>query len=131
MTETNQRALKKDKENPMAEIAKNALIPPVDILEEEDSVTLFADLPGIGKDELDIQIDNQTLYILGKLNKSGETKPSRYYTELVEKDYYRAFTIGDEIDTNNISAAINNGVLKLVLPKSEKVKPKKIDIKIS
>lgn len=130
MTQRNEKAVAKDRENALAEIAKNALIPPVDILEDEHSVILFADLPGVGKDGLDIQIDNQTLYILGKL-KTEEKQPARYYSELAEKDYYRAFTIGDEIDRNAITAAMNNGVLRLVLPKSEKVKPKKIDIKVS
>ncbi len=126
-----ERTVTKDKQNSLGEIAKNALIPPVDILEDEESVTLFADLPGVGKEDLDIQIDNQTLYILGKLKRDSEKQPSRYYTELAEKDYYRAFTIGDEMDKNNIRATINNGVLKLSIPKSEKVKPKKIDIKTS
>ena len=91
----------------------------------------MADLPGIGKDELDLQIDKDTLKIYGRLKKSMEQNVVNYYTEFPEKDYYRAFTIGEEIDREKIKASINNGVLKVVLPKSERAKPRKIEIKFS
>jgi len=115
----------------LSEIAKGALVPPVDIYEDENGVTLYADLPGVNKDELNIQIDKDTLQIYGKVAKAGDESRESYYTEFPAKDYYRAFTIGEEIAREKISASMSNGVLTLVLPKAEKAKPKKIDIKFS
>jgi len=110
---------------------KNSLVPPVDICEDKDSVTLFADLPGVEKDKLELQIDKDTLQIYARPARSADPNATAHYTEFPEKDYYRAFTIGEEIDRGKITASMNNGVLKLVMAKTEKVKPKKIDIKFS
>ena len=71
------------------------------------------------------------LEISGKRTLQAEKETESHYTEMPEKDYYRAFTIGEEIDREKISAQLNNGVLKVVLPKAERAKPKKIDIKYS
>ena len=60
-----------------------------------------------------------------------EISAESHYTEMPKNDYYRAFTIGEEIDREKISAQLTNGVLKVVLPKAERAKPKKIDIKYS
>ena len=112
----------------LAEIAKGAVVPPVDIYEDKEAVILYADLPGVGKDDLSLQIDQDTLQIYGKACGSGIPDADKYYAEFACKDYYRAFTIGEEIDRDKIAASMNNGVLKLVLPKAERAKPKKIDI---
>ena len=77
---------------------------------------------------MSLQIDKDTLQIYGKTCGPCAADAEKYYTEFAFKDYYRAFTIGEEIDRDKIAASMNNGVLKLVLPKAERVKPKKIDI---
>jgi len=110
---------------------ENSLVPPVDIFEDTDSVTLFADLPGVAKDNLELQIDKDTLQIYAQPAPAADPNATAHYTEFPEKDYYRAFTIGEEIDREKITASMTGGVLKLVLPKAEKVKPKKIDIAFS
>ena len=131
MAERNtQSVARQDKASP-AEIATNTLVPPVDICEDKDGVTLYADLPGVGKEGLDVHIDKDTLQIAGKRNALADSQAENHYTEMPEKDFYRAFTIGEEIDREKISAQLTNGVLKVVLPKAERAKPKKIDIKYS
>ena len=125
-----QTVARQEKATP-AETAGNALVPPVDICENQDGVTLYADLPGVGKDGLDVHIDKDTLQITGKRTADKHAQDEKLYTEMPEQDYYRAFTIGEEIDREKISAQLNNGVLKVVLPKAERAKPKKIDIKYS
>ena len=115
----------------LLDIAKGALVPPVDIYEDQDAVTLYADLPGVGKEDLSLEIDKDTLQIHGKISCPCSAEAEKYYTEFAFKDYYRAFTIGEEIDREKIAASMNNGVLKLVLPKAELVKPRKIDIKFA
>ena len=128
MAEKNtQSVARQNKANP-AEIAANTLIPPVDIWEDKEGVTLFADLAGVGKDGLDVHIDKDTLMIAGKRTVKEETQAESNYTEMPVHDYYRAFTIGEEIDREKISAQLTNGVLKVVLPKAERVKPRKINI---
>ena len=131
MAKNTEKSISKNEESKITEKTKNTLVPPVDIFEDADMVTLLADLPGVGKDDLEIQIDKDTLQIYGKIKRSAESEAERHYIEFPEKDFYRAFTIGDEINKDKISASINNGVLKLVLPKSERIKPKKIEIQFS
>lgn len=98
--------------------------------EDKDSVTLYADLPGVAKDGLDVHIDKDMLQIFGRRTaRSTDDAAGANYTEMPARDYYRAFTIGEEVDREHISAHLTNGVLKVVLPKSERAKPKKIDIK--
>jgi len=131
MAEKNTQSVARQEQKRPAKAAADTLVPPVDICENKDGVTLYADLPGVGKDGLDVHIDKDTLQISGKRTVSAETKAETHYTEMPEKDFYRAFTIGEEIDREKISAQLNNGVLKVVLPKAERAKPKKIDIKYS
>ena len=131
MAEKNTQSIERRDKSSLAETAKSTLVPPVDICEDNDGVTLFADLPGVAKDGLNLHIDKDTLEISGKRSLQAEKEVENHYTEMPEKDYYRAFTIGDEIDREKISAQLNNGVLKVLLPKSERAKPKKIDIKYS
>ena len=130
MAEQKEKAVAKTGSGSIAATPQNTIVPPVDIYEDGDAVTLFADLPGVSKDNLEVQIDKDTLKITGKRVPIAEAVSS-VYTEIPNRDYYRAFTIGEEIDRERITAAMNNGVLKLSLPKSEKSKPKKIEIKVS
>ena len=131
MTEKNTQSIERRDKSSLAETAKSTLVPPVDICEDNDGVTLFADLPGVAKDGLNLHIDKDTLEISGERTLKADKEPENHYTEMPEKDYYRAFTIGEEIDREKISAQLTNGVLKVILPKAERAKPKKIDIKYS
>ena len=131
MAEKNTQAVARQDKTTPAEMAANTLIPPVDIWEDKEGVTLFADLAGVGKDGLDVHIDKDTLLISGKRTAKEEIQAESNYTEMPVQDYYRAFTIGEEIDRDKISAQLTNGVLKVVLPKAERAKPKKINIQYS
>jgi HSP20 family protein len=110
---------------------KETIVPAVDICEDKERVLLLADLPGVGKDGLDLHVDKDTLHINGNRSDAGYGTAQDDYREMPPLNYYRAFTISDEIDRDKISASMNSGVLKVVLPKSERVKPKKIDIAFS
>ncbi|MCX8043962.1 MAG: Hsp20/alpha crystallin family protein [Desulfobacterota bacterium] len=129
MAAEKEKALSKKEERSLSEVAKGALVPPVDIFEDDEQVILFADLPGVAKENLNLQIDKDTLQIYGKVTKPSDEAGRYEYTEFPAKDFYRAFTIGEEIDRDKISASMSNGVLKLVLPKAERMKPRKIEIK--
>ena len=124
MTEQKERKVAKAAGSEIEARAEKSLVPPVDIFEDKNSVTLFADLPGVAKDNLELQIDKETLQIYARPAPAADPNATAHYTEFPEKDYYRAFTIGEEIDREKITASMTGGVLKLVLPKAEKAKPK-------
>jgi len=130
MAEKNTQSIARKDDAELASRIKDTLVPHVDICEDKDSVTLYADLPGVDKEGLDVHIDKDTLQLYGRRAAAGtDAKTGDSYTEMPDRDYYRAFTIGEEVDREHIAANLNNGVLKVVLPKSERVKPKKIVIK--
>jgi HSP20 family molecular chaperone IbpA len=131
MAEKNTQSVARQEKAPPAEIVANTLVPPVDIWEDKEGVTLFADLPGVAKEGLDVHVDRDTLKISGKRTVKEEPQAESNYTEMPARDYYRAFTIGEEIDREKISAQLTNGVLKVVLPRAERAKPKKIAIQYS
>jgi len=102
--------------------------PAVDIVEDEKELILKADMPGVAKEGLDIQVEEGVLTLHGKVGTPpADAVP--VYAEYRIGDYYRAFTLSDEIDVEKIGAEMSNGVLTLHLPKADKVKTKKIAIK--
>jgi HSP20 family protein len=104
------------------------LVPPVDIFETEDSLVVIADLPGVAKDGVDVRVENDLLTI----KASGKTvdKGEPVLREFELHDYYRQFQLGEQIDQAKIAAELKHGVLTVMLPKVEKVKPKKITVKV-
>jgi HSP20 family protein len=104
--------------------------PAVDIFETEEAITVLADLPGVDKDKLDIDIEDRQLTITG-LVKEPEERLQSVYTEYGIGGYTRSFRLGDTIDQSKINAALKDGVLTLVLPKADRLKPRKIEIATS
>ncbi len=101
--------------------------PMVDILENENEILLFADMPGVDKKDISINIDN------GRLALSGirEVKPVGAVTweEFADVEYRRTFSVPQTIDVAGVNAELREGVLLLHLPKSESAKPRQIEIK--
>lgn len=104
-------------------------IPAVDIYESENALTLLADMPGVPIDKIDIDLDSDQLTIRGTVPQQ-ELKGKVIFKEFTYGDYYRQFTLSSDIDRGKIEASIKEGVLKLVLPKAEAAKPKKITVHI-
>jgi HSP20 family protein len=96
--------------------------PRIDILDRDDAVLLFADMPGVGPNDVDIRFENGELSIHGKRNYHLPDRP----TESLQ--YFRNFTLGEQIATDKIQAEMKHGVLALTLPKVEAVKPRKIQV---
>ena len=101
--------------------------PAVDIYETEEAITLLADLPGVDKEHLDIHVEDRQLTITGLLAEP-ETKLEPVYSEYGIGGYMRSFRLGDAIDQSKINAALSSGVLTLILPKSDRLKPRKVQI---
>jgi HSP20 family molecular chaperone IbpA len=102
--------------------------PRIDIWEAEDELVLYADLPGVAPEDLDIRFENRELTINGKVTPR-HSDIQFLYGEYGIGDFFRTFAIGEAIDSEKISAELNNGVLTLHLPKTEKVKPRRIEVK--
>jgi HSP20 family protein len=105
-------------------------IPAVDIYESENALTLVADMPGIPLENVDIDLDSDQLSIRGTIppyEESGKV----IFREYTAGDYYRQFSLSSDIDREKIQASMKDGVLKLVMPKAEAAKPRKITVKSS
>jgi len=102
--------------------------PRVDILETEDQLMLYADMPGVKPEDVDISYENGELTVYGRCAPRQE-QANYLLQEYGVGDYYRAFSISEQIDSERISAELKHGVLTVHLPKSEAVKPRRISVK--
>jgi HSP20 family protein len=104
-------------------------LPSVDIAEDKDKYVLTAELPGVKKEDVKINIHNNVLTIEGEKKSWQEKKDDNYYRgERYFGKFSRSFTLNSEIDADKIKAEYNDGILTVNLPKTEKVKPRQITI---
>ena len=107
-----------------------ALIPPVDVIEDEAGITITADVPGVAKDALAIRVDGDTLTIEAAVSLGESQNIEQMYAEVRAAQYRRSFTLSRELDIAKIDAALKDGVLKLYVPKLEQAKPRRIEVKV-
>jgi HSP20 family protein len=110
-----------------ARAAQNEITPDVNIFETPDGYVLQAEMPGVNKSGLEITLDGNELAIVGR-RAPDDSKVQALYRESTAADYRRVFQLDPAIDTARIDAKIEQGVLTLQLPKSERVKPRKISV---
>lgn len=103
--------------------------PAVDIFETEKEITLLADLPGVKSDDLNIDLRDNTLTLTGDVSPWEEAEENDLLIEYEIGRFYRQFTLSEVIDQDKIDAQLNDGVLRLILPKVEKATPRKISVK--
>jgi len=101
--------------------------PAVDIYENDNEILLHADMPGVVKENISVDIDNGTLSISGV--RKLETEGAATYEEFSDVEYVRSFSVPQTIDVEKVEAELKDGVLRLHLPKSEAAKPRQIEIK--
>ena len=104
------------------------MVPPVDIFENGESLTVIVDLPGVQKKDVDIKVDQDILTIKGKVRYTQPKDIVREEFRLL--DFFRQFQLSEEMDRGKISAESKNGVLTIILPKAEKAKPQQIKVKV-
>jgi HSP20 family molecular chaperone IbpA len=102
--------------------------PAVDIFETEKEITLLADMPGVKADDLTIDLRDNTLTLSADIASIDASDEENILMEYETGRYYRQFTLGEMINQENIDAKLNDGVLRLTLPKVEKATPKKITV---
>lgn len=102
--------------------------PQVDIIERKNDIVVIADMPGVDENTVDLTLEKNVLTIYGRVESEI---PNNYRLSMAEYgigDYQRVFTLSDEVDRDKIQATVKNGVLKLVMPKAEAVKTRKIAV---
>jgi len=103
--------------------------PAVDIIERKDDIVVVADMPGVDEQSVDITLENDVITIYGKVDEDIPEQYSLYFSEYGVGDYQRVFTLTDKADREKIQASVKNGVLRIVLPKAEAVRTRKIAVK--
>jgi HSP20 family protein len=112
-------------------LAAGAWAPAVDIYETEEKVVLKAELPGLKKEDIDIQVRDNTLTLKGEKKFEKEVKQENYHR--VERSYgtfQRSFTLPNIIKQSGIEATFKDGILEVSLPKAEEAKPKQIQVQV-
>jgi HSP20 family protein len=109
-------------------IEQPALLPPVDVIEDDSGITLYADLPGVPKDKLSVQADGETLIIDGEMALEMPKDLEATHVEVSLPRYRRVFSLSKELDPGKLSAELKNGVLKLRIQKAERAKPRRIEV---
>jgi HSP20 family protein len=107
---------------------QNNISPSTDIYENNDEYILIANMPGVFRSEVQVKVIENSLIIFGKINYDEVTNRNYILNENEIGNFFRKFNISDSIDKNKINARYDNGQLIVHLPKSEKVKPRIIDI---
>ena len=105
-----------------------SLRPVVDIFENDHAITLLADLPGVGEQDLSLEVDDKTLSIEGELKLPVPERMQSLHADVRATRYRRAFTLSSELDSSGIEASLRDGLLTVTIPKREEVRPRKIEI---
>lgn len=105
-----------------------ALLPPVDVVEDAGGITLYADLPGVPKERLNVHVDGDALIIEGEMGLEVPRDLQTTHVEVSLPRYRRVFTLSKELDAEHLSAELRQGVLKVRLQRAEHAKPRRIEI---
>jgi len=130
ITQTENRPTREERNTPQRERntpGRNCVPPNVDITESKDGYLLEAEMPGVNKDGLELLLEGNELAIVGH-RQTDALNGQLLYRESSPTDYRRIFILDPTIDTAKISAQIEQGILKLTLPKAERVKPRRIKV---
>lgn len=107
-----------------------SFVPRADIYETDEDVFVIADMPGVDGNSIDITLEKNILTIVGTTNLKKPEGYSLVFAEYEVGDYERSFRLTDQIDRDGIEAVHKDGVLRLVLPKAERAKVRKINIQV-
>jgi HSP20 family protein len=108
-----------------------ALWPPVDVIEDTTGITLYADLPGVPRDKLNLRVDGDTLAIEAELALAVPQGMEASHAEVNLARYRRAFALSKELDAEKVSAELTHGVLRVRIPKAPHAQPRKIAVNVA
>lgn len=106
--------------------------PAVDIFEEDDRIVLTAELPGLRREDVRVDVEDRTMTISGERKLENDTRQENYSRiERVYGQFSRSFTLPQTVDAEKISAEMHEGVLRVIMLKREESKPRQIEVKVS
>jgi HSP20 family protein len=109
-------------------IPARTFLPTTDIFETEQALTILMEMPGVDKSKVDVNVEDGVLTIQGQIDFTKYEGMQPVYTEYNIGNYRRGFSLSNKIDQGRIRAEMADGVLKLVLPKAEEAKPRRISV---
>lgn len=118
-------------EQPRTQYSDAALTPPVDVVEDSNGITLYADLPGVSKEKLNLHVESDTLTIEAESDLTAPEGLASHHTEVNLARFRRVFTLSKELDAEKVSAELAQGVLKLRIPKAEHAQPRRIEVQVA
>jgi HSP20 family protein len=127
--ESHDEPVLRDVEHQSFQEIQNAFTPPIDIHEGPEGLTLEADLPGATERNLRIQLEDNVLSLYARIDSPVPEGARLVHEEYRLGDYHRSFILSDEVDREQITAELKNGVLRLSLPKAERARTRRIEIK--
>lgn len=113
------------------DVPQQAIAPAVDVIESSVGITLLADVPGVSKEHLTIQVDGENLTIEGQAQIDVSENIDLLHSEVRSAYFRRTFTLSRDLDPAKIEATLKNGVLQMHIPKSEAAKPKRIEVHVA
>jgi HSP20 family molecular chaperone IbpA len=117
--------------SPARQFAENALMPPVDVVEDANGITLKADLPGVSRERLQLHVESDTLTIDAEVDLALPEGLQSSHTEVGLSRFHRSFALSKELDADKISAGLADGVLTLRIPKAEHAQPRRIEVQVA
>lgn len=128
VTQVKDNAATVNRQDPRQE---RALLPPVDVLEDSTGITLYADLPGVPKDQLHLRVEGDQLAIEADVSLAVPENMTAGHAEVSLSRYRRTFTLSKELDAEKVSAELNHGVLRVRIPKAEHAQPRRIQVQVA
>ena len=113
-----------------ADQTRPALMPPVDVFEDGAGITLLADLPGVPREKLNINVEADTLTIEAEMDLATVPGMEVNHAEVGLARYRRVFNLSKELDATKVAAELKNGVLSLRIPKAAHAQPRRIEIRV-
>jgi HSP20 family protein len=113
------------------EPAIRAWAPPVDVIEDQEKIVVKVELPGLKREDIDIEMTGDTLTIKGDRKLEDEEKRKDYVrVERAYGQFQRSFTIGVPVKASEVKAGYKDGILEVTIPKAEEIKPKKVEVAV-
>ena len=114
-----------------AQRSESAMRPPVDIFETSDGITLNADMPGVSKEHLNLQVEGNTLTVEGELQVKMPEEMEPLYADVRSRLYRLSFVLSSELESSRVEASLKDGVLTVRIPKRAELQPRRIEVKSS
>jgi len=110
--------------------SETVIRPPVDIYEDAEGITLLADLPGVSKEGLNLQVEHDSLTVDAQASIDMPEGMEALYADVQSTHYRRRFTLSRELDSAGIAANLKDGVLRVHIPKHAEARPRRIEVRV-